>query len=181
MTKKVQGSSNRKDLKQRVVLLVEDEAIVREVTARVLESGGYRVLESSGPREALRIAGTYGEPIDMLLTDVVMPEMNGIDLAGQIRKLQPCVATIFMSGYADGHVLKNTLLSHARHIQKPFTINFLLAQIADALNAATGDEAKVSATAVAAIDAIPRVVAKEPFASCPNPAIDSVRDRWVPE
>jgi len=172
-TETVEGpSTNHTDLKQRVVLLVEDEAIVREITARVLESAGYKVLESSGPSEALRVVGTHGETIDLLLTDVVMPDMNGIDLAERIRNLKPDLATIFMSGYADGHVLKKTMLRPARHIQKPFTVNFLLSQVADALNVSTGEQPQVSSTAVAAREAVPGMAASEAFVTRPSPAVD---------
>lgn len=169
----VQGSSAKHtDLKQRVVLLVEDEAIVREITARVLESAGYKVLESSGPREALRVAGSDSETIDVLLTDVVLPDMNGIDLAERIRMVRPDLATVFMSGYADGQVLKKARLELARHIQKPFTVSFLLSQIADALKVSTGEPPKMSATAVAARDGKPGMAASEVFVTHPRAAAD---------
>ncbi len=117
--------------KSAVILLVEDEAVVREITARVLESAGYEVLECGGPHEALHLAGCHAERIDLLLTDVVMPGMNGIDLAERIRHLQPNVATVFMSGYAETDVLRKA--ASATHIQKPFTVNDLLSRVAEVL------------------------------------------------
>jgi two-component system, cell cycle sensor histidine kinase and response regulator CckA len=117
--------------KPAVILLVEDEAVVREITSRVLENAGYKVLECSGPHDALRLAGSHAERIDLLLTDVVMPGMNGIDLAERICHLQPSVVTVFMSGYADTDILRQA--TSETHIQKPFTINCLLSRVADAL------------------------------------------------
>jgi two-component system cell cycle sensor histidine kinase/response regulator CckA len=123
-----------------VVLLVEDEAVVREITGQVLENAGYRVLESSGPREALHVASRHPGRVDLLLTDVVMPEMNGIDLAQQLRTLQPGLVTVFMSGYAEGDLLRSMSATTALHIQKPFTVNFLLSRVAEALNTRAAGE-----------------------------------------
>jgi len=117
-----------------VVLLVEDETVVREITGQVLQRAGYRVLESSGPKEALHVAGTHAGKIDLLLTDVIMPGMNGIELAKEIGSLQPDLVTVFMSGYAECDAMRKMRASSAMHIQKPFTIDVLLARIAEALN-----------------------------------------------
>jgi CheY-like chemotaxis protein len=89
-----------------VILLVEDECVVREVTRQVLEHAGYQVLESDGPREAMRLAEVHQGRIALLLSDVVMPGMSGIDLARRIQKTQPWLATVFMSGYANPVVLQ---------------------------------------------------------------------------
>jgi len=128
-------SAKQPEFKPPVVLLVEDEAVVREITGQVLENAGYHVLESSSPKHALRLAGTHDGRIDLLLTDVVMPEMNGIDLADRLRDSQPDLVTVFMSGYAESDVLRKVTASSAMHIQKPFTVSILLSRIAEALNA----------------------------------------------
>lgn len=120
-----------------VVLLVEDETAVREITAQVLESGGYRVLQAGGAGDALRVAATHPGSIDLLLTDVVMPDTNGIDLAEQIRELRPDVVTVFMSGYAQADILRKAASASAMHIQKPFTVTSLLTRTAEALAADT--------------------------------------------
>jgi DNA-binding NtrC family response regulator len=130
-----------------VILLVEDEAIVREVTREVLEHAGYHVLESGGPREAIRLAEANRGRIALLLSDVVMPGMNGIDLARWIQKIQPRLATVFMSGYANcagSHEAGQDPLS--TYIQKPFTVDALLAGVAEALaqNPAAGRGAGLS-------------------------------------
>jgi two-component system, cell cycle sensor histidine kinase and response regulator CckA len=117
----------------RVVLVVEDEPTVREITRQVLENAGYRVLAAGSPSDALRLSNHCGRKIDLLLSDVVMPEMNGIELADRLRRLQPDMVTVFMSGYADGDLVRKETAQLALHIQKPFTANFLLARIAHAL------------------------------------------------
>ena len=117
-----------------VILLVEDEHMVREITGQVLSHAGYSVLESSNAKEALQIASSHDGPIDLLLTDIVMPEMNGADLAQRMLARQPDLVTIFMSGYAEHDVLKKAKLSSAAHIQKPFTIDALLSRVSEALN-----------------------------------------------
>lgn len=116
-----------------VVLVVEDEPIVRDITRQVLENAGYRVLAAGSPSDALRLSHGCEGKIDLLLSDVVMPEMNGIELADRLRQLQPGMVTVFMSGYADGDLARKHTEHLALHIQKPFTANFLLARIAHAL------------------------------------------------
>ncbi len=89
------------------VLLVEDEPAVREVTRAALEIGGYRVLEADGSATAERIASDDETEIDLLLTDVVMPGMNGAELARRICESRPELVTLFMTGYADSEVLRS--------------------------------------------------------------------------
>jgi two-component system cell cycle sensor histidine kinase/response regulator CckA len=116
------------------VLLVEDEPVVRDVTRDVLEHAGYRVFDCNGPEEALRLAGELRGRIGLLLSDVVMPSMNGPELASRLQSLQPGLITIFMSGYADHDVLRTAMKSgKASFLQKPFTISVLLSRVAAAL------------------------------------------------
>lgn len=118
------------------ILLVEDEPAVRQVTRAALEIGGYRVLEADGPATAEHIASDSETDIDLLLTDVVMPGMNGAELARRVRELRPELVTLFMSGYAESEVLRlATAASAQKHIQKPFTVSGLLARVGDALAA----------------------------------------------
>jgi two-component system, cell cycle sensor histidine kinase and response regulator CckA len=117
-----------------VILLVEDESIVREVTRQVLQYAGYEVLESSGAEEALRVATQHRGRIGLLLTDVVMPGMNGAELAHRLESTHPDLVTVFMSGYAESDVLRDVMRRKpVIHIQKPFTVEVLLSRIADAL------------------------------------------------
>lgn len=115
------------------ILLVEDESVVREVTRQVLEHVGYRVLESSGPREALSLAAEHRGRIGLLLSDIVMPGMNGLDLARRIQAIQPRLTTVFMSGYAENAMLQEGLDDSSAYIQKPFTVDQLLRSVAGAL------------------------------------------------
>ena len=117
-----------------VVLLVEDEAVVREITGEVLQAAGYHVLRSGSPREALHVASEHAGNIDLLLTDVVMPGMTGIELAERVHDQQPNMVTVFMSGYAEADVLRRMRATAATHLQKPFTMSMLLSRIAEALN-----------------------------------------------
>ncbi len=128
-----------------VILLVEDESMVREITGEVLSHAGYRVLETSNAREALQVASEHQGRIDLLLTDIVMPEMNGTDLADRMLNRQPDLVTIFMSGYAEHDVVRHANFSTAIHIQKPFTVDALLTRVAEALN---GGSARASEAAV---------------------------------
>jgi two-component system cell cycle sensor histidine kinase/response regulator CckA len=116
-----------------VILLVEDESIVREITGEGLSHAGYHVLESSSPREALDVASKHQGRIDVLLTDVIMPEMNGADLAHHLLDRRPDLITIFMSGYTEHEVMKKVRTLSATHIQKPFTIHALLSRVAEVL------------------------------------------------
>ena len=131
-------SSRQTEEPESTILLVEDEAVVRQVTRTVLEHAGYRVLECNGPEEALRVGTEHRGHIGLLLSDVVMPGMNGHELALRLQSLQPGLITVFMSGYAGREVLHNVLHkttqdSMTNYIQKPFTINVLLSRVAAAL------------------------------------------------
>ena len=116
------------------ILLVEDEPAVRNLSRRVLEERGYRVLEASSGKEALeRIRGEEGR-IHLLLTDLVMPEMGGTELASRLEVEDPTMRVLFMSGYTDDAVVRNGLLGSGRaFLQKPFTPAMLVRKIRDVL------------------------------------------------
>ncbi len=102
------------------VLLVEDEAMVREFVRETLRECGYRVLEARDGREALRLSETTPEPIHLLLTDVVMPTMNGRALAEALAVPRPDTKVIFMSGYTDDEALRGDVATdHVTFLQKP--------------------------------------------------------------
>jgi two-component system cell cycle sensor histidine kinase/response regulator CckA len=118
------------------ILLVEDEAAVRDVTREALEMGGYHVLTADGAAAATHIVCDESTAIDLLLTDVIMPEMNGPELARQVKAIRPELATLFMTGYAESELLRlATGGAPHKHIKKPFTVHSLLAGVADALAA----------------------------------------------
>jgi len=109
------------------VLLVEDEAQVRALARIVLERHGYRVLEASGPYEGLALAEAHPEPIHLLLTDVVMPKMDGRTFADRLASLRPRVRVLFMSGYAESSIVTDGVLEPGiALLPKPFTPDALL-------------------------------------------------------
>jgi PAS domain S-box-containing protein len=117
------------------ILVVEDEPAILDITTRQLTSQGYTVLRASGPLEALRLAREHVGELDLLLSDVVMPEMNGRQLAQTLRALFPKVKLIFMSGYtADVIATRGVLDEGVNFIQKPFTRNELAAKVREALD-----------------------------------------------
>jgi two-component system cell cycle sensor histidine kinase/response regulator CckA len=127
-------TSRQTEKPEPTILLVEDEAVVRQVTRAVLEQAGYRVLECNGPEEALRVGSEHRGHIGLLLSDVVMPGMNGHELALRLQSLRPGLRIVFMSGYADRDVLHKVMEEGmTNYIQKPFTINILLSRVAAAL------------------------------------------------
>jgi CheY-like chemotaxis protein len=104
------------------VLVVEDEPEVRSLTRRVLELSGYTVLEAGNGIEALALARGLDAPVPLLLTDVVMPEMGGPELAQELVRLWPGLKVLFMSGYSDGPLGSRFLVSpSAPLLQKPFS------------------------------------------------------------
>jgi CheY-like chemotaxis protein len=116
------------------VLLVEDEEQVRHLTRTLLARQGYRVLEASSGRSALTLAREHRERIDLLLTDVVMPQMSGPDLAKAVRSSHPEIRVLFMSGYTDTAVnLQGTLPPGTPFVQKPFTSGGLQRRVREAL------------------------------------------------
>jgi two-component system cell cycle sensor histidine kinase/response regulator CckA len=121
-------SSSTKSLYRGVgmVLVVDDRAEVRTLVCRMLEELGYQTLVATSGLEALTIARRHERPIPLLLTDVVMPGMNGRDLADQLRQIHPEMKTVFMSGHPD-RILTDTgtLDADERYLQKPFTLTQL--------------------------------------------------------
>jgi CheY-like chemotaxis protein len=117
------------------ILLAEDEAAIREITQLILENLGYRVLSASTPEEAIRLAKEHDGEIHLLLTDVVMPEMNGRDLAKNLISLYPELRSLFMSGYTSNVIAHHGVLDDGIHfIQKPFSKQALAAKVREALD-----------------------------------------------
>lgn len=114
--------------------MVEDDAGVRHLTVHHLAAAGYQVLEAGNGIAALALLQSRQEPVHLLLTDVVMPGMNGAELAGQAQALRPELRVIFMSGYPDD-VLSLADEAAAAHplIAKPFDRATLLAAVRKAL------------------------------------------------
>ena len=104
------------------ILVAEDERLVRVLAQKVLERAGYRVVVAVGGADALALAERHAGPIHLLLTDVVMPEMNGRELARRLAALRPGLRVLYMSGYADEAVAQHGVLDPGTaFLQKPFT------------------------------------------------------------
>lgn len=114
--------SRKEDGRGGTVLLVEDADVVRDVVAKMLESFGLTVLQASGGEEALALARRGDAAIDLLLTDIVMPEMSGVELANRMEQERPDMRILFMTGYAEEVVVNQGILGkHRECIGKPFT------------------------------------------------------------
>jgi len=104
------------------ILIAEDVPAVRAVTREMLKRYGYHVLEAADGLTALQVAADYTDTIHLLLTDVVMPDLNGRDLAERFRTLRPAMKVVFMSGYTDDAVVRHGILQEGiAYLQKPFT------------------------------------------------------------
>ena len=118
-----------------VVLLVEDAPRVREVVREILEMSGYAVLEARDGAEALEISERHPGRIHLMVTDVVMPQMSGRELAVQMASLRPDVRVLFMSGYTDSAIVRHGVLDPGTaFISKPFTPDALAAKVREVLD-----------------------------------------------
>ena len=120
---------------QETVLLVEDEAVLLDLGRKMLEGLGYIVLTANLPQEALRLAANHPGEIDLMLTDVIMPDMNGQDLAAQLEKTRPNTKSIFMSGYTAEILARDNVLSKKiPFLQKPFSLAELATLLREVLD-----------------------------------------------
>lgn len=118
------------------VLLVEDQPEVRSFLRRVISRAGYQVSEAGSGKEALELLRESGQGVELLLTDVVMPEMSGVELAERVRRERPSCRVVFMSGYNDDEVLRRAVnRSELAFLAKPFTAKSLLQKIREVLDA----------------------------------------------
>jgi len=117
------------------ILVVEDEPAVREMTVRLLSRAGYRVLSASMPSEAAALFDTHRDDIDLLLTDVIMPEMHGPALAQQLIGQRPDLRVLFVSGHSDSLPAGATGTGRISFLGKPFAPSHLLATVSEILAA----------------------------------------------
>lgn len=117
------------------VLIVEDEDSIRRLGVRILEKMGYRVLSASAPIEAIHLVEQEANKIDLLLTDVVMPEMNGRDLANRLQEIDPNIKVLFMSGYTNNVIVHRGVLDDGiNFISKPFSQKELAVKVHEVLS-----------------------------------------------
>lgn len=115
--------------RQGTILLVEDEPEILNICKLMLEKNGYGVLAASTPWDALKLVSAHAGSIDLLLTDVIMTEMNGRDLADQVKAIHPGISVLFMSGYASSVVAEHGVVGEDNFIRKPFSIRDLVAMV----------------------------------------------------
>jgi len=132
---KLKESAEIKMSRGETVLVVEDEKDVMELCIYMLEGLGYKVIAANKPQEAIKVINEYKEDIHLLLTDVVMPEMNGKELSAIIKDIKPHIKCLFMSGYTSNAIAHNGIIQDdIIYIQKPFTLYELSVKLREALD-----------------------------------------------
>jgi len=117
------------------ILLVEDEEVVRQLACEVLRENGYTVIEARHGGEALLACGNHKGPIHLMLTDMIMPEMSGKELAERLASLRPEIKVLFMSGYTDDAIFYQSELDpEIAFLQKPFSLDALTNKVREVLD-----------------------------------------------
>jgi two-component system cell cycle sensor histidine kinase/response regulator CckA len=117
------------------ILIVEDEDLVRALTRQVLEECGYEIIEARNGVEALSIFEHQDCKIDLLMTDVVMPQMGGRELAEKLAQMHPDLRVLFTSGYTDDAIIRHDVIeADTNFIQKPFTFDALAHKVRESLD-----------------------------------------------
>jgi CheY-like chemotaxis protein len=130
------------------ILMVEDDPAILDVGRSILEQAGYTVLSTGSPAEAVAIARTHDGTIDLLITDVVMPKMNGRELEQRIASIRPGIRSLFMSGYTANVIAQHGILDEGvNFLQKPFTVKDLIIKVQNTIgpggDTVTGDATEV--------------------------------------
>lgn len=115
--------------------MVEDETLVRKLVCETLEAYRYQVIEADSVAHCLQLAADYTDLIHLLLTDVIMPHMDGQELYQQLQAIHPESKVLFMSGYTDNVIIYHSILAEGvNYLQKPFTIHDLAQMVRRVLN-----------------------------------------------
>jgi CheY-like chemotaxis protein len=123
---------------QETILIVEDEDMVRSLTSAMLEECGYRVIEARSGVEALEIIKNQNCAVDLVMTDIVMPQMGGRELAERLAADCPDLRMLFTSGYTDDEIVRHEVIKEETNfIQKPFTFDALAHKVRECLDGAT--------------------------------------------
>jgi CheY-like chemotaxis protein len=132
----ISASSDDSGPGSETILLVEDETHVRELVAQVLQASGYTVLTAADAAAALTLSDRHPGPIHLLLTDVVMPEMSGLELCQRLKSLRPRTRVLYMSGYTDEALGRHGVLEPGTFLlQKPFRVGALGQKVREVLDA----------------------------------------------
>ena len=117
------------------ILIVDDEPLISHLCKSILEMLGYSILTANGQDEAIRLVKEYADRIDLLLTDIVMPGMNGRELSHRILALKPSIKCLYMSGYAEDFIIRQRVLEDGvKYVSKPFSIKELADKVRDVLD-----------------------------------------------
>jgi CheY-like chemotaxis protein len=117
------------------VLVAEDEAMVRKLVCETLAAYGYKVIEAQDGKDGLQRVSEYKEPIHLLLTDVIMPEMDGRELYQNVVATHPAIKVLYMSGYTDDVIVHHGILEDGvNFLQKPFTVHGLIQKVRQVLS-----------------------------------------------
>ncbi|MCB0166927.1 MAG: PAS domain S-box protein [Anaerolineae bacterium] len=123
------------DYGSETILVVEDEEMVRHLVCETLASHGYKVIEALGPADGLRLAAEQKDIIHLLLTDVIMPNMNGRELYEKMTAFKPDIKVLYMSGYTDNVIVHHGILDEGiNFLQKPFTVRMLTRKVKQVLS-----------------------------------------------
>jgi CheY-like chemotaxis protein len=134
------GSRPQADSAGATILIVEDDAAVRNAVRRLLERHRYEVLEAANGGDALVVLAESPRPVDLVISDMVMPEMSGLQLRHQLRKLRPSLPVLLMSGYTEEAITRLAASGPLPTlIEKPFTVDGILAKVRDLLGAGVSD------------------------------------------
>ena len=127
LSKEIQGDET--------ILVVEDEEQVRELVVEMLKTYGYRVLDAYNGKKAIEIYNKYNNDIQLILTDVVMPEIDGAELYKRIQSIIPDIKVLYMSGYTDDIIAEHGVLNEGvTFLQKPIMVDVLPAKVREALD-----------------------------------------------
>jgi DNA-binding NtrC family response regulator len=117
------------------ILLVEDEPGILDIAEQMLENCGYRVLTAATPGEAIAIVGECADEVHLLISDVVMPEMNGPELRMKLSTISPRIRCLYISGYPTNVIVRHGVLKAGVHfLQKPFTLEALAGKVREVLD-----------------------------------------------
>jgi two-component system, cell cycle sensor histidine kinase and response regulator CckA len=117
------------------ILLVEDDEAVRRLARLILERAGYRIIEATNPKDAVRVADQFDERIDLLLSDLIMPESEGPPLLERLAAARPDLRALYISGYADEAVVRHgVIVEGTPFLQKPFTSVALCGKVREVLD-----------------------------------------------
>jgi len=125
------------------ILLVEDDGLIRSLAEQILVGRGFRVLSAEGGSEALELASAETSPIDLLLTDIVMPGTSGVDLGQRLLRQHPSMKILYMSGYSDSLVFRYGLFrDRSSLLRKPFSAEDLERKVRELLDGGAGSPPK---------------------------------------